>query len=156
MLSIQFRVSEVWYLFFNRCSLEIRNRKDAESGRYGREGPDATLTAASLIDAIITHQINQPSVHDRQSPIPSSRTGDRLFASFQRCVQPSGVGLPQQSHLSPNRPQIERVERPHQSNDELRMEEEQRNPQGTFYSTRLIGPSLTTLSSLLRVASHLF
>ena len=59
-----------------------------DGNRFGsRETPDATLTAASLIDAIITHQINQPSPHDRQSPVPPSRTGDRLFASFQRPVQ---------------------------------------------------------------------
>jgi len=45
------------------------------------------LTAASLIDAIITHQINQPSQLDGQPPVPTSRTGDRLFASFQRSVQ---------------------------------------------------------------------
>ncbi|CAG7829944.1 unnamed protein product [Allacma fusca] len=65
-----------------------RNRKDViESNKgYNRGASDATdntLTAASLIDAIITHQINQSSPHDRLSPAPPPR-GDRLFASFQR------------------------------------------------------------------------
>ncbi|ODN02692.1 hypothetical protein Ocin01_03991 [Orchesella cincta] len=61
---------------------------------YGREVQDSTLTAASLIDAIITHQINQPSPNDRSSPAPTNRTGDRLFASFQRspASQQSGGG----------------------------------------------------------------
>lgn len=60
-----------------RLDVESRYRDNRE-----REGQDTTLTAASLIDAIITHQINQPSPNDRQSPAPSK--SDRLFASFQR------------------------------------------------------------------------
>lgn len=65
-----------------------REPQDANLTRYAREPPDATLTAASLIDAIITHQINQPSAQESHSPSPVVRTGDRLFASFQRSIQP--------------------------------------------------------------------
>jgi hypothetical protein len=63
-----------------------------------RDPPDATLTAASLIDAIITHQINLPN--DRQSPAPTSKS-DRLFASFQRASQ-GQANIPQQQLPVPN------------------------------------------------------
>ncbi|CAL8136041.1 unnamed protein product [Orchesella dallaii] len=72
---------------------------------YGREVQDSTLTAASLIDAIITHQINQPSPNDRSSPAPTNRTGDRLFASFQRSPAPQssqGHGNPGNSQQGPH------------------------------------------------------
>ena len=59
------------------------------SGRNsgGGSGDSSTLTAASLIDAIITHQINQSSTDNpgsgsqggtSNSPVPT-RPGDRLF-----------------------------------------------------------------------------
>jgi nuclear receptor co-repressor 1 len=59
------------------------------SGRSssGGNGDSSTLTAASLIDAIITHQINQSSTDSpgggnqggtSNSPAPT-RPGDRLF-----------------------------------------------------------------------------
>ena len=58
------------------------------SGRNSGSGSgDSTLTAASLIDAIITHQINQSSTDSpgsgtqggpSNSPVPT-RPGDRLF-----------------------------------------------------------------------------
>ena len=53
-----------------------------------RPGDSSTVTAASLIDAIITHQINQPSdagvsataSQSNASPhVPSARPGDKLF-----------------------------------------------------------------------------
>jgi len=77
-------------------------RKESENVRFVRDPQDNTLTAASLIDAIITHQISQPSTHDRQSPASMPRSGDRLFANFQRSSQQQpppmahGGGHPQQ------------------------------------------------------------
>lgn len=53
-----------------------------------RQGDSSTVTAASLIDAIITHQINQTSDATTPTPtsqanssvhVPSQRPGDKLF-----------------------------------------------------------------------------
>ncbi|XP_024867406.1 uncharacterized protein LOC112451782 [Temnothorax curvispinosus] len=58
--------------------------------------PNETLTAASLIDAIITHQINQSvdnSSASGSSANQPARAGDRLFQGFQRETQqePNGI-----------------------------------------------------------------
>ncbi|KAL1502524.1 hypothetical protein ABEB36_007656 [Hypothenemus hampei] len=53
----------------------------------GRSDP-STMTAASLIDAIITHQINQTAESGRGDVVPNARepprAGDLLFQGFQR------------------------------------------------------------------------
>lgn len=52
---------------------------------------DSTLTAASLIDAIITHQINQSEGNRSevvQNAREATRPGDRLFQGFHRGEQP--------------------------------------------------------------------
>ncbi|XP_034945061.1 uncharacterized protein Smr isoform X3 [Chelonus insularis] len=56
----------------------------------------STLTAASLIDAIITHQINQSFKSTGGSAASSNqptRPGDRLFQSFHRENQPEPNGV---------------------------------------------------------------
>lgn len=53
-----------------------------------RQGDSSTLTAASLIDAIITHQINQSAEGGNREIVQNNREpprpGDRLFQSFQQ------------------------------------------------------------------------
>ncbi|KAG8281125.1 Gei-8p [Homalodisca vitripennis] len=73
-----------------------RSGSGSSSGRTGQGGSDSsTVTAASLIDAIITHQINQPSSDAQagQAGTPGNptgpqsqvtRPGDRLFQGFHR------------------------------------------------------------------------
>jgi len=95
-------------------------KSEPEVNRFNREGTDQTLTAASLIDAIITHQINQPGPNDRQSPAPPSKA-DILFASFQRSSQqlpPNNIQQITTSNMShmqgmPNR------NIPHNSNEKV-------------------------------------
>lgn len=71
----------------------IQNRDNAGSGRVSRQGTEPhALTAANLIDAIITHQINQsndgtghpPNAAPvtNQSHVQQQRAGDKLFQSF--------------------------------------------------------------------------
>lgn len=71
-----------FFLFFSR--------DNATSGRISRQGVEShALTAANLIDAIITHQINQsndgtghPSNNtpiNNQAHIQQQRAGDKLF-----------------------------------------------------------------------------
>lgn len=71
----------------------IQNRDNAASGRVSRQGMEShALTAANLIDAIITHQINQSndgSGHppntapvNSQAHIQQQRAGDKLFQAF--------------------------------------------------------------------------
>lgn len=59
-------------------------RNQTNSNNQGGRTDDSTMTAASLIDAIITHQINQSSSESgttgSQAPgPPATRPGDRLF-----------------------------------------------------------------------------
>lgn len=58
----------------------------SNSGSQSNRGDDSTMTAASLIDAIITHQINQSSSEtgsqNSQNQGPATRPGDRLFQVF--------------------------------------------------------------------------
>ena len=58
----------------------------AGSGRPSSTSGDSTLTAASVIDAIITHTINEgvPSSNTSHPGPLTSRLGDRLFQSFHR------------------------------------------------------------------------
>lgn len=66
------------------------SRDNAGSGRVSRQGMEShALTAANLIDAIITHQINQsndgsghpPNVVPvtNQTHVQQQRAGDKLF-----------------------------------------------------------------------------
>lgn len=77
-----------------RRALAYREQQQQHAARQqhnqqpSRQGDSSTLTAASLIDAIITHQINQSAEgggreivqNNREPPRPS----DRLFQSFHR------------------------------------------------------------------------
>ncbi|XP_011313369.1 nuclear receptor corepressor 1 isoform X2 [Fopius arisanus] len=61
-----------------------------------QSGENSTLTAASLIDAIITHQINQSFKSTSGAPTANNqptRPGDRLFQGFHRDnpAEPNGV-----------------------------------------------------------------
>ncbi|XP_011702384.1 PREDICTED: nuclear receptor corepressor 1, partial [Wasmannia auropunctata] len=69
-----------------------------QSQSSSQQNDSSTLTAASLIDAIITHQINQPARTDNANASGSSanqpaRAGDRLFQGFHREIQqePNGI-----------------------------------------------------------------
>jgi hypothetical protein len=76
------------YIFIYFCF--IFSRDNASSGRSSRQGTEPhALTAANLIDAIITHQINQsndgtghpPNAAPvtNQSHVQQQRAGDKLF-----------------------------------------------------------------------------
>ncbi|KAL1129783.1 hypothetical protein AAG570_012727 [Ranatra chinensis] len=93
----------------SRAHANAEQSVDGNSGR-GRTGEGSTLTAASLIDAIITHQINQSSegqnagVSSGPCAAPQSqptRPGDRLFQSFHRDTGPESNGK-----LSPMKPGV--------------------------------------------------
>lgn len=70
--------------------LYFYSRDNASSGRVSRQGMEPhALTAANLIDAIITHQINQSNDGTGHSPnaapvnsqthVQQQRAGDKLF-----------------------------------------------------------------------------
>ncbi|KAF6215833.1 hypothetical protein GE061_000168 [Apolygus lucorum] len=92
-------------------ALKQQEQQSVESQNVrGRPSEASTLTAASLIDAIITHQINQSS-EGQSSSLPSgagggpqtqhTRPGDRLFQSFHReCSESNGKVSPMKSNLS--------------------------------------------------------
>ncbi|KAL7306809.1 hypothetical protein TKK_0000973 [Trichogramma kaykai] len=68
----------------------------SSSSSSSQQGKNNTLTAASLIDAIITHQINQGSGSDGSGQSNSNqptRPGDRLFQGFHRDspAEPNGM-----------------------------------------------------------------
>ncbi|KAK6640723.1 hypothetical protein RUM44_012420 [Polyplax serrata] len=71
------------------------SRNQSNSGSQSNRGDDSTMTAASLIDAIITHQINQSSSEtgsqNSQNQGPATRPGDRLFQGFHRDGPPQHV-----------------------------------------------------------------
>lgn len=66
-------------------------RNQSNSGGQSSRGEDSTMTAASLIDAIITHQINQSSSEtgsqNSQSQGPPTRPGDRLFQVTKKIIK---------------------------------------------------------------------
>uniref|UniRef100_A0A0A9YWS2 Nuclear receptor corepressor 1 n=2 Tax=Lygus hesperus TaxID=30085 RepID=A0A0A9YWS2_LYGHE len=92
-------------------SRSLKQEQSVESQNVrSRPSEGSTLTAASLIDAIITHQINQSS-EGQSSSLPSgagggqqtqhTRPGDRLFQSFHReCSESNGKVSPMKSNLS--------------------------------------------------------
>ncbi|XP_050519955.1 uncharacterized protein LOC126893623 isoform X3 [Daktulosphaira vitifoliae] len=80
----------------------IQNRDNgAASGRLSRQGMEHALTAANLIDAIITHQINQSNdgTGHPSNAVPTSnhthiqqpRAGDKLFQAFPEANEKSAV-----------------------------------------------------------------
>lgn len=66
--------------------------RQTQSSNQQQNEAASTLTAASLIDAIITHQINQ-SVENTGGNSQPQRPGDRLFQGFHREVpaEPNGM-----------------------------------------------------------------
>lgn len=72
-----------------RIVYQQQNRHQSRSSE-----PTANLTAASLIDAIITHQINQTSEGGREiiNNPREQRAGDLLFQSFHRDPPPNQSG----------------------------------------------------------------
>ncbi|CAH1393589.1 unnamed protein product [Nezara viridula] len=86
-----------------------QEQSNEQPSNRGRCTESSTLTAASLIDAIITHQINQTTSDVQTTTVPSgtttapqpqpTRPGDRLFQSFHKdCTESNGK-------LSPVKPQ---------------------------------------------------
>lgn len=100
-------------------------------GSGAAAGESSTLTAASLIDAIITHQINQPSNDgvgsatipqpNASTHAPSQRPGDKLFQVFP---EPDGKLSPlkcmsSQSRASPDvKPQNQSASSPQPPNQQ--------------------------------------
>ncbi|CAH0549000.1 unnamed protein product [Brassicogethes aeneus] len=67
-----------------------------------QRGDTNTLTAASLIDAIITHQINQSVDGGRENSAATDRKGDVLFQGFNRDQQQQQQQQQQQENRPPS------------------------------------------------------
>lgn len=71
-----------------QAARQQHNQQQQQQQQTGRTVDSSTLTAASLIDAIITHQINQSAEGGGREVVQNNREpprpGDRLFQSFHR------------------------------------------------------------------------
>lgn len=75
------------YFFSSAKEFDLFCRNPSNPNNQSSRGDDSTMTAASLIDAIITHQINQSSTEtgsqNSQNQGPATRPGDRLFQVYR-------------------------------------------------------------------------
>lgn len=73
---------------YQRESPKIASAPPGQSSAGGAPGGDSTLTAASLIDAIITHQINQSSNPNDMVVNNSKTSNDNFFNRYRRNASP--------------------------------------------------------------------
>ncbi|XP_050443089.1 uncharacterized protein LOC126847091 isoform X3 [Adelges cooleyi] len=79
----------------------MQSRDSGAGGRLSRQGMEHALTAANLIDAIITHQINQSNDGSGHPPnstpatsqvhVQQQRAGDKLFQAFPEANEKPAV-----------------------------------------------------------------
>ncbi|XP_024086197.1 nuclear receptor corepressor 1 isoform X2 [Cimex lectularius] len=109
-----------------------------QQGSRSRSNEGSTLTAASLIDAIITHQINQSS--DSQTTSTSSgtantqqsqptRPGDRLFQSFHReCNESNGKISPLKGNVYNSKEEVSKQQQQQQQPQQQQPQHQQQQP----------------------------
>ena len=73
---------------YQRESPKILSAPPGQQGSAGANVNDSTLTAASLIDAIITHQINQSSNPADLGPGGTNSKSDNFFNRYRRNASP--------------------------------------------------------------------
>lgn len=73
---------------YQRESPKIANAPPGQPGSAAANAGDGTLTAASLIDAIITHQINQSSNPNEPGTGGNNSKSDNFFNRYKRNASP--------------------------------------------------------------------